>query len=57
MTEEATTYIDWTHSEENQGHWLRKTMVSLWFMTDMSKGQMVDVLKIVQNIWRTRIAK
>ena len=20
MTEEATTYIDWTHSEENQGH-------------------------------------
>ena len=30
MIEDANACIDWTHSKENQGPWLKKTMVSLW---------------------------
>ena len=30
MIEDANACIDWTHSKENQGPWLKKTTVSLW---------------------------
>ena len=31
MSEDAKTCIDWIHSRDNQGPWLKKTWVSLWF--------------------------
>ena len=46
MTVDAKTSIHWTHSKENQGPWLKKTMVCLWLISGTIKGRMIDVLKL-----------
>ena len=43
------------HSKDNQGPWLKKTMVSLWVITGTSKGRMIDVLKIVMKQTHRRL--
>ena len=46
ITEDAKTCMHWTHSQENQGPWLKKTMVSLWLISGTIKGRMIDVLML-----------
>ena len=35
--------------KKTQGQWLRKAMVSLWFVTDTSTMMMTEVLKMVKK--------
>ena len=49
MTKEEKDCVDGTHSKENPGPWLKKTVVDLWFMTDTSKMMMIEVLKMVKK--------
>ena len=48
MTKEAKDCINWAHSKENQGQWLRKTIVSLRFRTDTSK--MIMMLEVLEKV-------
>ena len=41
-TEDAKTCVDWAHSQDNQGLWMKKTMVGLWCM--------IDVLQSAKNL-------
>ena len=41
MIEDANASIDGTHSKENQGPWLKKTMVSLWSIPGTSKRRKI----------------
>ena len=38
----------WTFSEGNQDTGSKKTMLSLWFMTLIGKGQMFETVKILR---------
>ena len=53
---EVTYFDDRTYSKDNQGTWSKKTMVSLWFMTTTSKGQMIASLKTLRQTSRTDIS-
>ena len=33
-----TEPLDWSYSEDNQGNWTQKTMISLWFDRTVGKG-------------------
>ena len=45
MTKEVKGCLDWVHSKDNQGTWLKKTMVSLWFKMGTRNGRIIESLK------------
>ena len=49
MLKEATEWIDWALTEESQGPWPRKTMVSLLFVHGTGKLMMVEILKMMRQ--------
>ena len=49
MSDQYQKYIDWDHSSTEQGTWLTKTFVSMWFRNETFLPTMVGMLDIVKK--------